>query len=74
MKQLRVDWDKLIWFLMAIPKHVFFSFFLWLAVKEYLSTGDRLLKWGLKVKHNVCFVGVALNVVITCSFNVVLLC
>jgi hypothetical protein len=35
----------LIWFSMAIPKHVFF---LWLAIKDCLSTKDKMLKWGAK--------------------------
>lgn len=40
-----IDWWKLIWFSFAIPKH---AFVLWLAVRNYLSTGDRMLKWGYK--------------------------
>jgi hypothetical protein len=42
-KQVQVVWWKLIWFPPAIPKP---AFILWLVIKDALTTGDRLLKWG----------------------------
>jgi hypothetical protein len=42
-KQLFKVWWKLIWFSKAIPKHAFIN---WLAIKDRLSTCDRLAKWG----------------------------
>lgn len=41
MKPL-VDWCDLVWFHLAIPRQ---AFFLWLALKNSLSTGDCLLCW-----------------------------
>jgi hypothetical protein len=38
-----VNWWPLVWFPYAIPKH---SFVMWLVMKNSLSTGDRLAKWG----------------------------
>lgn len=43
VKMPKVDWVKLVWFSYAILGH---SFFLWLAIKDNLSTGDRILRWG----------------------------
>jgi hypothetical protein len=38
-----VDWWHLVWFPLSIPRH---RFILWLAIKNHLSTGDRLVAWG----------------------------
>lgn len=45
LKYMRVDWWDLIWFFLAIPRH---AFILWLAMKNALTTGDKLLKWGFQ--------------------------
>jgi hypothetical protein len=44
-KKPEVIWWSLIWFPYAIPKQ---AFLLWLAVRNRLTTGDRLLVWGYK--------------------------
>jgi hypothetical protein len=43
IKQGIVDWWKLIWFPLSIPKHDFIA---WLALKNALSIGSKLLQWG----------------------------
>lgn len=43
IKQNPVIWWRLVWFPMEIPKQVFI---LWLAARDGLSTGERLLRWG----------------------------
>lgn len=40
----KVNCCCLVWFPMAIPWH---AFILWLAVKDSLSTGEKLASWGL---------------------------
>ena len=45
-KQIEVPWWKLIWFQGAIPKHCSIG---WLAMKDRLTTNDRLLLWGINV-------------------------
>ncbi|XP_059439694.1 uncharacterized protein LOC132172241 [Corylus avellana] len=47
-----IDWWKLVWFPLAIPKQ---AFILWLAVKGRLDTGDRLLTRGYKGDVNCVF-------------------
>jgi hypothetical protein len=44
VKQLKVEWSKLVWFSFAIPCH---AFFLWLPFCDGLATGDRLLRLGM---------------------------
>ena len=46
VKQIEVNWRKLVWFTNAIPKH---SFIGWLTIRNRLVTKDRLLQWGLGV-------------------------
>jgi hypothetical protein len=46
VKQIEVNWWKLVWFTNAIPKH---SFIGWLTIRNRLVTKDRLLQWGLGV-------------------------
>lgn len=55
LKNPTVDWWKVIWFRLAIPKH---SLIMWLATKNCLTTGDRLIKWGYKGAVVCFFVGV----------------
>ncbi|XP_018458836.1 uncharacterized protein LOC108829736 [Raphanus sativus] len=38
-KKNRVPWRKLVWFSQAVPRH---SFMVWLALRNQLSTGDRM--------------------------------
>jgi hypothetical protein len=38
----QVQWWKLIWFSLAIPRQ---AFFMWLAIRDSLTTGESLLKW-----------------------------
>ena len=40
----RVEWHKGVWFTYSTPK---FSFLLWLAIHNRLSTGDRTKQWNL---------------------------
>jgi hypothetical protein len=40
-----VEWWKLLWFPINIPKHTFIA---WLAIKNALSTGAKLLHCGFK--------------------------
>jgi hypothetical protein len=42
-KKEAVDWWDLVWFPLTIPRH---RFILRLAIKNSLSTGERLLTWG----------------------------
>lgn len=39
-----MGWSKVIWFAQGIPR---FSFITWLAVKNRLSTGDRMRSWEM---------------------------
>ena len=43
VKNDEVLWCKRVWFPLAIPKQ---AFILWLAMRDRLTTGERLLKWG----------------------------
>ncbi|XP_021994849.1 uncharacterized protein LOC110891465 [Helianthus annuus] len=40
--QDQVDWDRIVWFLQAIPRH---SFLMWLIVCKKLKTQDIMCKW-----------------------------
>lgn len=42
-KQQPIRWWRLVWFPLAIPQQ---AFILWLAARDSLSTGVRLLSWG----------------------------
>lgn len=42
-KHAVVDWWPLVWFAYAIPKQ---AFVLWLAMRDSLTTGERLAGWG----------------------------
>jgi hypothetical protein len=51
-RQMQVEWWKLIWFSLAIPKQ---AFILWLAMKDALTTRDKLLRWGYKGEVHYVF-------------------
>jgi hypothetical protein len=51
-KKDQIEWWKIIWFPLAIPKH---AFILWLAMKNRLVIGVRLLQWGYKGDVNYWF-------------------
>ena len=42
-KHLSCFWSRMVWFKHATPK---FSFILWMAMKERLTTGERMSRWG----------------------------
>ncbi|CAA7035796.1 unnamed protein product [Microthlaspi erraticum] len=44
-----IPWTQSVWFKDRIPKH---AFILWLAMRDRLSTRDRLRSWGLNVPTN----------------------
>jgi hypothetical protein len=44
-KRDQIEWWKIVWFSLAIPKQ---AFILWLAMKDRLDTGVRLLSWGYR--------------------------
>jgi hypothetical protein len=46
-----VTWWPLVWFAYAIPKQ---AFILWLVMRDKLTTGERLAKWGYN-GSTVCF-------------------
>jgi hypothetical protein len=66
VKQPIVEWWSLIWYSMAIPMH---SFILWLAVKDSLSTGDRILNGEYKGKLNAFSIETALNARTICFLS-----
>lgn len=45
-KHQQYDWHKAVWFKHATPK---FSFMVWIAMRDRLSTGDRMAHWNLNV-------------------------
>lgn len=51
-KQDLVGWYRLVWFPLAIPKHYFIS---WLAIKNALITGEKMLHWCFKGRQVVFF-------------------
>ncbi|KAF8110402.1 hypothetical protein N665_0084s0012 [Sinapis alba] len=46
-----VGWSKVVWFAQGIPRY---SFITWLAVKNRLSTGDRMRTWGMVQGCTLC--------------------
>lgn len=44
MRKEVVGWSKVVWFPQGVPR---LSFITWLAVKNMLSTGDRMRSWGI---------------------------
>jgi hypothetical protein len=51
-KQNIVAWYSLVWFPLAIPKH---AFLVWLAIKNALATGIRMLQWGFQGETSCVF-------------------
>ncbi|XP_024010652.1 uncharacterized protein LOC112086108 [Eutrema salsugineum] len=47
-----VQWHKGIWFKFAMPKYAFCS---WLAIKNRLSTGDRMIAWNPGINSGCIF-------------------
>jgi hypothetical protein len=47
-----LPWWRSVWLPKHIPSHAFIN---WLAVKNKLTTRDRLAKWGIRVICCVCF-------------------
>ena len=50
-KKATVFWSKTVWFTQGVPR---FSFIVWLAVKNRLSTGDRMRAWGIQQGCVLC--------------------
>ena len=50
-KRSNVFWSKGIWFPQGVPR---FSFIVWLAVRNRLSTGDRMRAWGIHQSFMLC--------------------
>jgi hypothetical protein len=50
-EHIHLDWWKLIWFPLAIPKQAFIT---WLVVRDARTTGDKMLQWGYKAKVKMC--------------------
>lgn len=50
-KKPTVFWRKTVWFTQGVPR---FSFIVWLAVKNRLSTGDRMRVWGIQQGCVLC--------------------
>ena len=46
-----VGWSRVVWFTQGVPR---FSFITWLAVKNRLSTGDRMRFWGMIQGCTLC--------------------
>lgn len=44
LRRDKVGWSHVIWFTQAVPRY---SFITWLAIRNRLSTGDRMRTWGL---------------------------
>ncbi|XP_013659789.1 uncharacterized protein LOC106364844 [Brassica napus] len=51
VRRERVDWSTVVWFTQAVPR---FSFITWLAIKDRLSTGERMRVWGLHQECLLC--------------------
>lgn len=45
VKKATVFWSKNVWFSHTVPR---FSFIVWLAVKNRLSIGDRMITWSIQ--------------------------
>ena len=44
VKRDKVSWSKVVWLPQGVPRY---AFILWLAIKNRLSTGDRMRQWGM---------------------------
>lgn len=64
-RRTHVQWNKLIWFSQGVPPCGFIT---WFAVKNRLSTGDRMWSWSVKLLISpVCFVESGMKPEITYS-------
>lgn len=44
LKRNKVGWYRVVWFPQGVPRYFFIT---WLAIKNRLSTGDRMRHWGM---------------------------
>ncbi|XP_048620298.1 uncharacterized protein LOC106436937 [Brassica napus] len=51
LKRNKVGWYRVVWFLQGVPRY---SFITWLAIKNRLSTGDRMRQWGMIQGCELC--------------------
>lgn len=51
-KWINVDWWKVLWFNLAIPKH-------WMVMLNRIPTKARMIQWGINERHLVWFLQVA---------------
>ncbi|XP_013665256.1 uncharacterized protein LOC106369680 [Brassica napus] len=51
VKRGTVPWSKVVWFAQGIPRY---SLITWLAIKNRLSTGDRMRSWGMQQHCTLC--------------------
>lgn len=47
----KVTWSQIVWFPQAVPRY---SFMAWLAIKDRLSTGQRMRRWGQEQSCPFC--------------------
>ena len=47
----KVVWSKSVWFPQGVPRY---SFIVWLAIKDRLSTGVRMMAWGIQQGCMMC--------------------
>ena len=50
-KKATVPWSRAVWFTQGVPRY---TFIVWLAVKNRLSTGDRMRAWGIQQSCVLC--------------------
>ena len=51
VKRNKVKWNKVVWFPQGVPRYAFIT---WLAIKNRLSTGDRMRHWGVVQGCELC--------------------
>lgn len=51
-KHYEIDWYKAVWFKHATPR---FSFLVWVAMRDRLTTGSRMAQWGLNIDTSCIF-------------------
>lgn len=51
VKKNKVVWSKSVWFSQGVPRY---SFIVWLAIKDRLSTGVRMRAWGIQQGCLMC--------------------
>ena len=50
-KRTVVEWSRVVWFTQGVPRFVFIT---WLAMKNRLSTCDRMRQWGMVERCEFC--------------------